>query len=81
MGKARVRRRAPKIDTERADAIVACARHLRDLRRGRRAPPADIALPGVSVPERLTPAPTHSGCASPAQLCAELAEEPRRRAL
>ncbi len=72
MGLARARRRAPKPDTERADEILACKRHLRDLRRVQRRPPPDVDLPKVSVPARLTPEPTHSGCASPAQLCAEL---------
>ena len=42
------RRRSPKIDTERAEAKRACARHLKDLRRAHEEPP-------TSVPRRRRP--------------------------
>ena len=42
------RRRSPKIDTERAAAKRACARHLKDLRRAHEEPP-------TSVPRRRRP--------------------------
>lgn len=72
MGNARGRRRAPKTQTARGESKSACAAHLRDLRRVHGAPPPDVAAPQRSVPARLAPEPASSGCASPAQLCAEL---------
>ena len=64
-------RRPPKTQTERQDAVSACAAHLRDLRRAHRKPPAEVDLPSVAVPLRLT-GEAASFCTSPAVLCAEL---------
>ncbi|MBV8473535.1 MAG: hypothetical protein JO234_08975 [Hyphomicrobiales bacterium] len=64
-------RRPPKSQTERQEAVGACAAHLRDLKRAHRRPPADVDLPKVAVPRRLT-GETASFCTSPADLCAEL---------
>ena len=72
MGKVRLRRRAPKIDTARMEAIVACAEHLRDLKRVHGAPPPDIEVATSGTPHRLAPMATNSYCTSPAELCAEL---------
>jgi hypothetical protein len=72
MGHARVRRRAPKTETLRAENAGACAAHLRDLRKAHGAPPPDIVLPQRSVPVRLSGEPTASFCTSPGALCAEL---------
>jgi hypothetical protein len=72
MGKPR--RRPPKTETARMEAVAACAAHLSDLRRARRRPPPDVALPQEPLPKRIQPAPTSSHCVSPAALCAELAE-------
>jgi len=68
------RRKAPKTDTERAEAAKACARHLKDLRRVHGRPPADVAVRSVAIPKWVNPVPSASWCTSPAQLCAELAE-------
>jgi hypothetical protein len=70
---ARHRRRPPKTETERQQAVNACAAHLRDLKRVHGCPPADVKLRSVVVPQRLTRPPVASYCTSPAQLCAELA--------
>ncbi|HLH48927.1 MAG TPA: hypothetical protein VKV96_06270 [Roseiarcus sp.] len=72
MRTARPRRRAPKIDTARMEAIAACAAHLRDLKRAHRAPPPDVEVAASGAPHRLAPAATGSYCTSPAELCAEL---------
>jgi hypothetical protein len=72
MGQPRARRRAPKIQTARAENASACAAHLRDLQRAHGRAPPDVAVPQRSVPARLSPEPTGSYCTSPAQLCAEL---------
>jgi hypothetical protein len=70
----KTRRRRPRTQTERQRAEAACAAHLRDLKRARPRPPADVALASVAIPARLSgPAPA-SYCVSPAQLCAELAK-------
>lgn len=74
MGNSRARRRAPKIQTERAESAGACAAHLRDLRRAHGGPPPDVAVRQRSVPLRLSPEPVASYCTSPAQLCADLAQ-------
>jgi hypothetical protein len=74
MGKPRARRRAPKIETRRMRAIIACAAHLRDLRRAHRRPPPDVEIASGAAPLRLAPTPPHSYCTSPAQLCADLAK-------
>jgi hypothetical protein len=70
---ARHRRRPPRTETERQQAVNACAAHLRDLKRVHGRPPADVKLRSVAVPQRLTGPPVASYCTSPAQLCAELA--------
>ncbi len=72
MGDARVRRRAPKTQTERAESAGACAAHLRDLKRAHGRAPPDFAVARRSVPLRLSPEPASSFCTSPGQLCAEL---------
>lgn len=72
MGKTRLRRRAPKIDTARMEAIAACAAHLKDLRRAHGLPPPDVAIALGGAPLRLSPAVQGSYCTSPAELCAEL---------
>ena len=68
---ARKTRRPPKSQTERQEAVSACAAHLRDLKRAHRRPPAEVDVPAVAVPLRLT-ADHSSFCTSPATLCAEL---------
>jgi hypothetical protein len=45
---------------------------LRDLRRNRRAPPADISIASVAIPTRLGGVERASYCGSPAAMCAEL---------
>lgn len=72
MGRARARRRAPKRDTARMAAIIACAAHLKDLKRAHGRPPPDVEVASKRVPCRLTAAPASSYCTSPAELCAEL---------
>jgi hypothetical protein len=68
------RRRPPKVDTERALAMRACARHLKDLRRGQRRPPAQVAVNERGVPKFVPPIIEQSYWTSPAALCVELAE-------
>jgi hypothetical protein len=68
------KRKPAKIDTERAEAIKASARHLKDLRSAHAAPPADVRVCMTRIPQFLSPVPVSSYCTSPAQLCAELAE-------
>jgi hypothetical protein len=74
MGLSPSRRRAPKTDTERARAEIACRLHLKDLRRAHSHAPPDLAIPSRSIPARIDAEPWASFCTSPAQLCAELAE-------
>jgi hypothetical protein len=69
-----IRRRPPKVDTERAEAKRACARHLQDLRLAHNEPPADVAVRSRGVPLFVAPILEQSYCTSPAALCAELAE-------
>jgi hypothetical protein len=69
-----VRRRPPKVDTERAEAKRACASHLRDLQLAYHEPPADVAVPSRTVVRFVPPILEQSYCTSPAALCAELAE-------
>ena len=71
---ARNRRRPPRTETGRQQAVAACAAHLRDLERAHGRPPADVALRSVAIPQRLTGPAVASYCTSPAQLCAELAK-------
>jgi hypothetical protein len=72
------RRRPPKIDTERAEAIRSCARHLKDLQRLHNRPPLDVQVNARGLPKFVPPILEQSYCTSPAALCAELAEEPAR---
>jgi hypothetical protein len=74
------RRRPPKVDTERAEAIRSCARHLKDLQRFHKRPPPDVRVNTRGVPRLVAPILELSYCTSPAALCAELAEEPMRPA-
>jgi UDP-N-acetylmuramyl pentapeptide synthase len=69
-----LRRRPPKVDTERALAIRACARHLKDLRRAHKQPLANVRVNERGVPKFVAPIIEQSYCTSPAALCAELAE-------
>jgi hypothetical protein len=71
MAAAPARRRKPKLDTERGQAIRAAARHLRDLKRWHGRPPPDLAIPQSPMPARIEPAPVSSFCTSAAELCAE----------
>ena len=68
------RRRPPKIDTERMATKRASARHLKDLRRAHKAPPADVVVNMRGIPRLVPPILEQSYCTSPAALCAELAE-------
>ncbi len=68
------RRRPPKVDTERAEAIRSCARHLKDLSRAHRHPPASVRVSARGLPKFVAPILEQSYCTSPAALCAELAE-------
>ena len=69
------RRRPPRNDTERGEAMLACARHLKDLKRFHGDPPPDVKVSMRRTPRFVAPEPTSSYCTSPAALCAELAEE------
>jgi hypothetical protein len=51
-----------------------CARHLRDLRRAQKHPPADVPVNERGVPKFVAPIIEQSYCTSPAALCVELAE-------
>jgi hypothetical protein len=68
------RRRPPKVDTERAEAIRSSARHLKDLLRAHKHPPADVRVNTRGLPKFVSPILELSYCTSPAALCAELAE-------
>jgi hypothetical protein len=68
------RRRPPKVDTERAEAIRSCARHLKDLKRAHSAAPASVQVNERGLPKFVPPIIEQSYCTSPAALCAELAE-------
>jgi hypothetical protein len=68
------RRRPPKVDTERMEAIRSSARHLKDLQRAHKQPPADVEVARRGVPKFVPPIIEQSYCTSPAALCAELAE-------
>ncbi len=50
--------RERKTETGRERARLACARHLRDLKRAHGKPPADVAIKPSAIPARLAPAPT-----------------------
>ena len=66
------RRRPPRKDTERGDAVRACARHLKDLKRIHDKPPKDVRVDMRRSPRFLTPEPVSSYFSSPAALCADL---------
>ena len=68
------RRRPPKVDTERGEAIRSSARHLQDLQRAHKGPPADVRVNSRGIPKFVPPILEQSYCTSPAALCAELAE-------
>jgi hypothetical protein len=68
------RRRPPKVDTERAEAIRSSARHLKDLQRAHKGPPPDVRVNARGIPKFVPPILEQSYCTSPAALCAELAE-------
>ena len=68
------RRRPPRVDTERMEAIRSSARHLKDLQRAHKQPPADVEVNFRGVPKFVPPIIEQSYCTSPAALCAELAE-------
>jgi hypothetical protein len=72
------RRRPPKVDTERAEAMRSCVRHLKDLRRAHRRPPANVQVSARGLPKFVAPILEQSYCTSPAALCAELAEAPAK---
>ena len=67
------RRRPPKVDTERMEAIRSCSRHLKDLQRAHRRLPAEVEVNTRGVPKFVPPIIEQSYCTSPAALCAELA--------
>jgi hypothetical protein len=74
MTASKIRRRPAKVDTERAAAKRACARHLMDLRRRHSEPPPDVKVNTRGIPKLVPPILEQSYCTSPAALCAELAE-------
>ena len=61
-----------KTETERARSRLACARHLKDLKRAYGSPPPDVAVKPTKIPARVAPTPATSSCTSPGALCAEL---------
>ena len=69
------RRRPPKVDTERAEAIRSSVRHLKDLQRAHKGPPPDVRVNTRGLPKFVSPILELSYCTSPAALCAELAEQ------
>jgi hypothetical protein len=68
------RRRPPKVDTERAEAVRSSARHRKDLQRAQRQFPASVRLSARGLPKFVAPILEQSYCTSPAALCVELAE-------
>ena len=68
------RRRPPKVDTERTEAIRSSARHLKDLQRAHQRTPANAQVNTRGLPKFVSPILELSYCTSPAALCAELAE-------
>ena len=68
------RRRPPKVDTERAEAVRSSARHLKDLQRAQRHHPASVRVSARGLPKFVAPILEQSYCTSPAALCVELAE-------
>ena len=68
------RRRPPKVDTERAEAIRSSARHLKDLQCAHKHTPVNAQVNTRGLPKFVSPILELSYCTSPAALCAELAE-------
>jgi hypothetical protein len=68
------RRRPPKVDTERAEAMRSCARHLKDLHHAHKHTPANAQVNTRGLPKFVPAILELSYCTSPASLCAELAE-------
>jgi hypothetical protein len=68
------RRRPPKVDTERAEAIRSSARHLKDLQRAQKRHPTDVRVNARGIPKFVPPILEQSYSTSPGALCAELAE-------
>jgi hypothetical protein len=63
----------PKVGTERGEATKrACARHLKDLRRAHKEPPADIVVSTGCLPKFVAPIEERSHCPSRTALCAKL---------
>jgi len=69
-----LRRRPPKVDTERMEAIRSSARHLKDLHRVHKRFPVNVEVNTRGIPKFVPPIIEQSYCTSPAALCAELAE-------
>ena len=70
---AKKKRRRSAEDTERQRFARQSARHLRDLQRAYDAPPPEVALRPVAVPQRMKTVAFGSFCTSAADLCAEIA--------
>jgi hypothetical protein len=68
----RADKRERKTETDRARYRLACARHLKDLRRAHGSPPADVRIRQSATPARISATAASSNCTSPAALCAEL---------
>ncbi len=64
--------RERKTETQRERGRLACARHLKDLKRAHKAPPPDVRVKSTPIPARISATPTSSSCTSPGALCAEL---------
>jgi hypothetical protein len=70
-----VKQKPPGVeDTERQRAVRASRKHLEDLRRAHKKPPADVPVKAAGVPKFLEPVEPHSYRSSPAQLCSECGE-------
>jgi hypothetical protein len=62
------------------EAIRSSARHLKDLQRAHKGPPADVEVNTRGIPKFVPPILEQSYCTSPAALCAELAEPIKAKA-
>ncbi len=60
--------------TERQRAVRICRKHLEDLRRAHKFPPADVPLKSSGSPKFLEPVAPSSYQTSPAELCSEIGE-------
>ncbi len=56
------------------EAIRSSTRHLKDLQRAHKRPPADVEVSTRGIPKFVRAIIEQSYCTSPAALCAELAE-------